>query len=91
MSESKQTQTKGLKLYEVGVAVAEKYDDEGKELVEQFRIAVPVHFETKTPSEVLPVNIIRRPDVAEVIAGVPAERLRIVVREVSLQSPFPVA
>ena len=86
--ESKQTQTKGLKLYEVGVAVAEKYDDE-KKLVEQFRVVVPMHYETKTPSEVTAVNIIRRPDVADKIAGIPAERLRVSVSEVALSSPFP--
>jgi hypothetical protein len=74
------------KLYRVVVAISEKRNDAG-EIEREFKVVYDGHEQT-TASEVKPVNIIRRPKMAEELGGIPAEEVQISVSEVALGFPF---
>ena len=80
MSESK-------KLYRVVVAIAEKRDAETSEIIRDLDVIYD-ETETTTASKVKPVNIIRRSELAEKLAGIPAEEVLVSVEEVALSCPF---
>jgi len=73
-------------IYRVVVAVAEKRNDEG-EITREFEVIYD-DSEVTTASKVKPVNIIRRTEIAEKLAGIPAEEVLVSVSGVTMSAPF---
>ena len=76
---------RNLHLYRVTVAIAEKYED--GEIVQELDVFYD-KTESATESDVKPYNIVRRPKLAEKLAGIPSEEILTSVVKVKLACPF---